>query len=443
MVPGTDGKHAAHVTVAREAEHESMSSADLKAKAFAEIDRRMPEFKELLGDVIRIPTDNPPGDTTACVAFLADYLRSKGLPADVYEPKATFQSLVSYVTGKEAGPNLVLNGHLDQFPVGDRDAWSFDPYSGECRDGKILGRGVGDMKAGSVVSLICLLLAHELAFPIRGQLTLALVADEEVSGHWGTKWLLDNVPCTRGDRCLNSEPTTYDQVLIGHKGKYSLIVETRHAGGQGAMPVEDDAIATAMRIADAVRKLQGWKLPPPPEIAGAVERAKAKVENNPDTRGRGWVVDSTTVNIGVIQGGVQSNTIPVHCRMEIDIRPPIGVTTKDMHAKVEGALAEAAVNRDAFSVEWDVCLEAACSSPDDAIVRLAEANAREITGADIEVNTSPGSTDTRFWWDLGIPAAIYGTNVFNIAVPDEYVLESEFEGVLKVHAGTVIDYLCE
>lgn len=121
-----------------------MANEELKARVLEEIDARLPEFKELLGDVIRIPTDNPSGDTTECVAMLANYLEGKGLPANVYEPQPTLQSLVSYARGSDDVRNLVLNGHLDQSSAGDPDAWSFDPYSGECRDGRILGRGVGN-----------------------------------------------------------------------------------------------------------------------------------------------------------------------------------------------------------------------------------------------------------------------------------------------------------
>lgn len=420
-----------------------MSKHDLKAKVLREIDLRMPEFERLLGDVIRIPTDNPPGDTVECVTFLADYLKSKGLPADVYEPQPTLQSLVSYEKGAENRRNLVLNGHLDQFPAGDRKAWSFDPYSGECREGKILGRGVGDMKAGSVASLICLLLVHELELPVKGQLTLALVADEESGSYWGTRWLLENVPCTRGDACLNSEPTACDQVLIGHKGMYWLNVETHHPGGWAGMPPEDDAISKAMKVAEAVKKLQGWKLEPPEELAAAIDRAKVKVEEQPGTKGNGWIVDSTTVNIGTIQGGVQSNTIPAHCSMKIDVRPPIGISTAQVEERVEEAIRKTGLNMEEISTDWLVAFEASYCSPHEEIVRLVQANAWAITGQEIEVNTSAGSTDTRLWWKRGIPAAVYGTNVSNFAAPDEYVLAKEFEDVIKVHAATVIDYLCD
>lgn len=92
-----------------------MGKEDLKKKILAEIERRMPEFKELLGDVIRIPTDNPPGDTTKCAKFIVDHLKSKKLPAEVYEPKPGNPNIVSYINPKANGRNLILNGHLDQF----------------------------------------------------------------------------------------------------------------------------------------------------------------------------------------------------------------------------------------------------------------------------------------------------------------------------------------
>jgi acetylornithine deacetylase/succinyl-diaminopimelate desuccinylase-like protein len=98
--------------------------------------------------------------------------------------------------------------------------------------------------------------------------------------------------------------------------------------------------------------------------------------------------------------------------------------------------------REEIELEWVVCLESAYSAPNEDIVELVAKNARQITGQQIEINVSSGSTDARFWWLRGIPAAIYGTGMENIAVPDEYVLEPQFGQMLKVHAATCIDYLC-
>ena len=419
-----------------------MNKAQWKETALRAIEERIGEFERLLGDVIRIPTDNPPGDTTECVAFLSDHLKSCGLPAEIHEPKKRRPNLVSYLAGGSAKPNLVLNGHIDQFPVNDPEQWSFDPYSGECRDGKILGRGSGDMKAGSVASLLCLQLFSELGIPLEGQLTLTLVSDEESGSRWGSRWLLDNVPMARGDSCLNSEPTRMKEVLIGHKGMFWLRVTINGPGGHAALPSEENAVAMAMKIAQAVKAIQGWKLPPPAALAETIELSKSLAEARPQTTGQSWVLDSTTVNIGSIKGGVQANTIPPHCEMEIDLRPPIGITGAELKARVEEAIENTNLNMDLITTEWYLDFEPGYSSPEDSIVRLTRDNAEEILGEKVEITTSYGSTDTRFWWDKGIPAVVYGTDLFNIGEADECIPQKDFENCIKVHAATAIDYLC-
>ena len=415
----------------------------LKKKILREIEKRMPEFKKLLGDVIRIPTDNPPGDTRECISFLVDHLESRGLPADVYEPKPGNPNIVSYVSANLDGPNLVLNGHIDQFPVGDREDWSFDPYSGECRDGKILGRGSSDMKAGSVISLLCFQLVHELDIPIKGELTLTLVSDEETGGKWGAQWLLENVPSIRGDSVLNGEPAGLDTIRIGHKGILHLKVKASDPGGHGALPGEENAITKAMKVAQAVQKLQGWKIETPRELVDTIEFAKEALEKQPFGKGRGFLLDSTTVNIGLIQGGDKVNVIPRYCEVEIDLRVPNGVTMRDLELKVDDAIRQTGLDLDEISTEWVITSEPSHSSPKADIVELTKANARDITGKEPASSICFGGTDCRFWQYRGIPQAVYGPTHFNVGAPDEYILEKEFEQVLKVHAMTVIDYLCE
>ena len=420
-----------------------MDKDELKTKMLREIEKRMPEFKGVLRDVIRIPTANPPGDTTQCAAFLVDHLKSKGLPADVYEPKSGNPNIVSYIKSKVKGRNLVLNGHIDQFPVGNTKDWSFDPYSGECRDGKILGRGSSDMKAGSIISLLSFQLIRELDIPIKGELTLTLVSDEETGGKWGAQWLLENVPTTRGDSVLNGEPSGLETIWIGHKGIFWLKVKTRDPGGHGALPGKENAITKAMKVAQAVQKLQGWKMETPKELIDTIEFAKEALEKQPFGKGRGSLLDSTTVNIGLIQGGDKVNVIPRYCEVEIDIRIPHGVSIKDIQSKVDDVIRQTGLNLDEISTESFITSEPSHSSPKADIVELVKANARNITGEEPRPIITFGGTDGRFWQYRGIPQAVYGPTPFNMGAPDEYILENEFEQVLKVHAATVIDYLCE
>eukprot|EP01051_Picozoa_sp_SAG22_P010615 SAG22_NODE_963_length_6279_cov_30.717314_5_plen_455_part_00 len=429
------------------------ADADAKARAFAAVDARLPEFLSLLAAAVQIPTDNPPdewtpdagGGTTACAAFLARHLRSAGLPADVFEPEPGKASVVSFVEGS-AGPNVVLNGHLDQFPAGDPASWAFDRYSGQVAGDRILGRGVGDMKAGSVISLLTLQLVHELELPIRGRLTLTLVGDEESGGKLGSLWLMDNVPGCVGDCCINSEPSNMDQVLVGHKGKYSLEITTSSPGGMATTPAPaDDAIALAMATAAAIKAhVHMWRKPPPAEIAPVVAQAKQK---GWEAQGQNQVVDHTTVNVGAIHGGTASNMVPTTCVLEVDLRTPLGTTTDDVHKRLAESFQngpaelQAALVAGRVDVRWVNELEAAYSSPTAPVVMALAANAAAVTGAPVDVNMSIGSTDARFWWQQGVPAAIYGTRTANVALSDESIPLEDFSNALKVHVGAVIDLL--
>ena len=98
---------------------------------------------------------------------------------------------------------------------------------------------------------------------------------------------------------------------------------------------------------------------------------------------------------------------------------------------------------EAISTQWLLAFEASYCSPEKEIVELTVANARAVTGREIEVNASPGSTDTRLWWAKGIPAIVYGTGGQNVALPDESVPSTEFRDIIKVHTATAVDYLCD
>src|SRR5437773_8531262 len=146
-----------------------------------EVKRRRGELYELCASLIRIPSENPPGDTTALVAFVTDYLTARGLKPQIHEPKAGMPNLVATLgTGRR---NLVLSGHLDEFPAGD--GWTFPPFAGTLADGKIMGRGAGDMKAGLAVALFLVSLLRERDVELDGRVTIAFASDEETGGRWG------------------------------------------------------------------------------------------------------------------------------------------------------------------------------------------------------------------------------------------------------------------
>ena len=98
----------------------------------------------------RIDTCNPPGDTRAGAAFVQAFLDKAGLPYRRIDSQETMPNVVATTRFDSPGQHpLVLNGHLDVFPVGDRARWSRNPLSGAIADGRIRGRGAVDMKCGT------------------------------------------------------------------------------------------------------------------------------------------------------------------------------------------------------------------------------------------------------------------------------------------------------
>ena len=121
-------------------------STSQKARLLDTLSKRRSELEELCSNLVKIPSDNPPGDTTQLATFIADYLSERGVDVDTYEPQPGIVNLVTHAG--EGSPHLILNGHLDQFPGDVGEAWSVPPYSGRIADGRIFARGSGDMTGG-------------------------------------------------------------------------------------------------------------------------------------------------------------------------------------------------------------------------------------------------------------------------------------------------------
>ena len=200
----------------------------------AERDRQV----DFLQRFARIDTANPPGDTRQAADFFRAFLDKEGIAHRTEAPRADNPNIIaSFEGGKGPGRHLVLNGHLDVFPVGDRAAWQRDPWSGDIADGRLHGRGTVDMKCGTTALLFAFAYLHRLRAELSGRVTLTVVSDEETGGKWGTAWLLEN--CAKevtGDCVLNSEPSGLATVRFGEKCMLWLRFTIAVKGGHSAYP---------------------------------------------------------------------------------------------------------------------------------------------------------------------------------------------------------------
>ena len=399
-----------------------------------ELERRRQELYELCASLIRIPSENPPGDTTKLVAFIGDYLSARGLETRIHEPKAGMPNVLA--TLGNGRRNLVLSGHLDEFPAGE--GWTFPPFAGTLANGKIMGRGAGDMKAGLAVALFVVTLLKERDVELDGRVTLAFASDEETGGRWGTEWLLANVPEVRGDACLIGESSGTWSIGIGEKGVLWLRLAAAGVSGHSAYGQGTSAIAKTLRAVKTIEALAGATARTRKDIADVMRRQRPIVEKRWGP-GTGGMADHLTMSLGTLRGGGQVNLIPARAEAELDLRLPPGMSTRALEAQIRRRL-RATGSKDVEVTALNRC-DPYVSPPRDPLIAALVASGRAVLGkAPIPV-IRLGYTDGRFFRREGIPTAVYGPRVHRMGGPDEYVEQDEVLQVAQVHLATVLDYL--
>ena len=422
-----------------------MDNARLKKKIWEEIEERRKDIINLCSDMIKIPSDNPPGDTAQLASYLKEYLENRDITVEQYEPLEGSPNLVATIEGSRPGPHLILNGHLDQFPADVGEEWSVDPYSGLVRDGRIYGRGAGDMKGGDTGLVTGFCMIKEMAADLPGKVTLTLVSDEENGGRWGTGWLINNVEDAMGDACLNAEPSGLT-ARIGEKGlgfiRLKAVGKPVHAAYVGY--AGENAIMKMHKALPAVEGFNGLPARFTEETRRLIDEAQEgfyKQSGHEAGPGSGQVLRQVTVNIGTIRGGTKVNIIPGTCEAEVDVRLPLGISWPEFEKRLDEALR----NVDP-SIKWEhikppsALFPASYTSTDESIFKAMYSNATTVMGEKPLLGFTPGGNDCRYYRARGVPSVVFGPTVYNEAAADEYTLVEDVIKVAKVHAGTIIDY---
>jgi succinyl-diaminopimelate desuccinylase len=330
----------------------------------------------------------------------------------------------------------VLNGHTDVFPVGD-EPWTRDPWGGEVADGRVYGRGACDMKAGTTASLFAYAYLHRIRDRLAGRLTLTAVSDEETFGPWGARYLLENHPEVRGDCCLNGEPSSPWTVRFGEKGLIWLSVTIRTRGAHGAYAhLTRSATKIGAAIVAELEAVAAMEAAPPPDVAAALATGRDEIDRAQGA-GAADIVGRVTVNIGRITAGLKVNMIPGTCRLEVDVRLPVGLTREEVLPRVAAIIAR---HPEAEMEEMNSQPPTVCD-PNGEMLRIVQRNAAALSGFEPRPIVSLGGTDARLWRMRGIPAYVYGPRPTGMGSYDEHVEIEEFLHVVRTHVLSAYDYL--
>jgi acetylornithine deacetylase/succinyl-diaminopimelate desuccinylase-like protein len=382
--------------------------------------------------LIAVQSPNPPGDTHAVAAAAAELIRelAPGAEVSLYPTSATIGNLVAVVRGAGPGRRLVLNGHLDTYPLGDATGWTVDPFAGEVRGDRLYGRGAADMKGGIAASIVALasLAAHTDTW--RGEAVLALAGDEESMGTLGTQWLLENVPATRGDAVIIGDAGSPLVLRFGEKGFLWVRITARGKPAHGAhVHLGVNALDRLRAALDAVAGLRAMRPMPPAGVAEAIAAAKP-ISEPLGGAGEADVLGSVTVNIGRIDGGSSPNLVPALAQAALDIRLPAGLTA----GTAEAALAAALAGHQGVTFEVLRRFEPTVTDPAAEIVHTVRTAAEQVMGRAPAVNMRVGGSDARLFRRAGIPTVVYGPTPFNMGGVDEHVLLADLDTVARVHA---------
>lgn len=397
----------------------------------------------ILGGFVAVPSPNPPGDTRDATAYLTELLDAEGVPYRIVAPRETMPNILGGFDGAAGpGPHLVLNGHIDVFPAGDPADWSVPPWSGAVIDGRVWGRGVTDMKAGTVASVMTYVHLHRLRAHLPGRLTLTAVSDEETGGKWGARYLLEqHGDEVRGDAVLNGEPSDPRTVRFCEKGTLRLTFTVRTPGAHGAYPNKSrNANRIAGHLMDALDRLAEMVPEMPESLAGLLRRDEIRARIDAAMgAGTAAIVDKVTVNYGVLRGGLKVNLLPGTCVMEVDIRLPIGLDRAAVLARIDTILE--AFPEVTLAVQEAASNAASYSDPGHPLVGLIRRNARELGGHDPLPIPSLGASDCKHFRHHGVPSFLYGVPAGNMGRADESVAVEDFLHVVRTHAVTAFDYL--
>jgi acetylornithine deacetylase/succinyl-diaminopimelate desuccinylase-like protein len=318
------------------------------------------EVTELLQELIRIDTTNPPGNETAAAEVLQAYLEDSGAEVELYARIPERANLVARISGRGDGPTLLFLSHTDVV-LADAAEWTADPFGGELRSGEIWGRGALDMKGQVAASAVAIASLAREGFEPAGDLIFAATADEEVGAGFGAQWLCETHPdAVRCDYLINEG--SGERLELGGKPFYMCSVaekmsapfrlRVRGRSGHASMPgIADNALVKAAPLITALGEyLPEQRLTPevealleavtgdrPASPGEALERAREIGEFFAE------MVEpllSLTLAPTMITASQKRNVIPAICDVVVDSRLLPETTTAEQHAIVRGVLGD-------------------------------------------------------------------------------------------------------
>lgn len=365
------------------------------------VDAHFDEEVKFLQELVRVPTDTPPGNNAPHAERTAELLAAMGLEAEKHAVpeaevrEAGLESITNLIVRRrysEGGKTIALNAHGDVVPPGE--GWTHDPYGGEIVDGKIYGRATAVSKCDMASFTFALRALESLNAKLTGSVELHFTYDEEYGGVVGPDWLLSK-GLTKPDLMM-AAGFSY-QVIVAHNGCLQLEVTVHGDMAHAAIPDSGtDALQAAVHILNALYALNHDYLKVSSDVTG---------------------ITHPYLNVGQITGGTNTNVIPGTVSFKLDRRMIPEENPAEVEASLRRTIDDAVASfkppRGGREIKVDVkrLLLSRAMQPlagNQPLVEALQKHGEAVFGEPIPALGTPLYTDVRLYVERGIPGVIYG-----------------------------------
>ena len=396
------------------------------------IDAHFDEEVRFLQELVRVPTDTPPGNNAPHAERTAELLQAFGFAAEKHavpeaEVKAYgLQSITNLIVRRKygAGRTIALNAHGDVVPPGE--GWTHDPYGGEIADGRIYGRATAVSKGDFASFTFAVRALESLGAPLKGGVELHFTYDEEFGGEMGPGWLLKN-KLTKPD-LLIAAGFSYE-VVTAHNGCLQMEVTVHGKMAHAAIPHTGvDALQGAVKILNALYAQNTLYQQVTSKVAG---------------------IKHPYLNVGRIEGGTNTNVVPGKVVFKLDRRMIPEENPVEVEAAIRKVIADAAAASPGITVDIKRLLLANALKPlpgNQPLVQAIQKHGEAVFGQPIPAMGTPLYTDVRLYGEAGVPGVIYGAGPrtvleSNAKRADERLELEDLRRATKVVARTLLDLL--
>ena len=396
------------------------------------IDAHFDEQVRFLQELIRVPTDTPPGNNAPHAERTAELLQTFGLHAEQFAvPEAEvhaagLESITNLLVRRHYGPGktVLLNAHGDVVPPGE--GWTKNPYGGEIENGKIYGRASAVSKCDFSTFTFALRALEAVAKPSQGSVELLFTYDEEFGGEVGPAWLLKH-NIIHPDLMI-AAGFSY-QVVTAHNGCLQMEVTVHGKMAHAAIPDSGvDALQATVHILNALYAQNTLYKAVSSKVVG---------------------ITHPYLNIGTIEGGTNTNVIPGRVSFKLDRRMIPEENPSVVEATLRQIIAQAAAQKTGVTVDVKRILLANAMQPlpgNQPLVDAIQKHGQDVFGEVIPAMGTPLYTDVRLFCEAGIPGVIYGAGPRTVLEShakraDERLDLEDLRKATKVIARTLNDLL--